>query len=1210
MHKGVFHMNHGHYSDLFNADIAEVDPDTDLLIGFEEERQARRFVLIPSESIAPRAVRQALGSVFNNIYAEGYPPLRMTRDEEKLVLEYAHQLAYYRRYADRRFYKGVEYADLVETLAQRRAAQCFATEEISAEDIFVNVQPLSGAAANLAVYQTFLQPGDTLMGMNLFQGGHLTHGSEFNLSGRLYNVVSYDVDRRTERLDYETIMALAREHHPKIIVAGYTSYPWAPDWARFRQIADEAGALLMADVAHTAGMAAAGAYPTPLGYADIITFTTHKTICGPRGAVIMTTDEDKAALIDAAVFPGEQGGPHVNKFAAMAVAFKIGQTEKFHRLQHAIVENAKAFADSLAKRGLKLAYGGTDTHLLLVDLRGIKTETGFPLRGEMAARLLDLCGIVVNKNTIPGDEITALASGIRMGTPWVTQRGMQPEHLDELADIIARVLTDIQPFMYMGLLGELPRGKMHLGVLEAAKRDTDALAARILSETKPRGLGYPHFTIVPEEPPTRSPVGLPTLDTTVATSSRALLQDTSDAAVLRISGWRAKAFLQQISTNDIALLSPNQAQRTFLLDKDGVLLDDVAVLRLEADERGRDTYLLLSNPRNTTRLKSWLRGLSDGYVLFDNEDVFRKVEGPVVIDDLGEDEVQDSDGRLVSLAVAGPDGPEVLHRMGVPHLDEGTVWHGELDGVQVMVARLGYGVGDVRLELLVHPDHAVRFSARLVEAGTVPRGAELRHSLRVRADLPHYASERPSAQELWEGAHKSWFCLTKPYFVGQGALETVHPAAKTQEFVWHPPENAPLRRTPLYEEHRKRTTKIIPFAGWEMPVWYTSVSDEHNAVRTAAGLFDVAHMGVLDVSGEHAASFMDIVASNYARWIDPGQSAYAYLVDPDGKVIDDFMMYRLAWDHYLLVMNAVNADKDLAWLRAVNSRQVIIDRENPAMQTEGEVIIRDLKDASSGADQRVDLALQGPKSVAILQSLTQDTSARRRLAGIRRTDHTQLELAGIDLIVARTGYTGEEWGFELLVHPERAVELWNLLLDKGAPFGLKPCGLAARDSTRIEAGLPLYGHELAGDYDISPSEAGFAPYVKLHKPFFIGRKQCLDMELSKTMEVVRFRVIETGVRALRGGDPVINKRGQYIGRVTSCTLVGARQIGLGYVEKRYNEPGTEIGIVPLPHGKEKPAKAVKDLARGDRVPLHVWATVLTRFPEREEETPAWKVGTE
>ena len=1194
------------YNSFFNVDLAEIDPDAHAVIGFEEERQTRRFILIPSESIAPLAVRQALGSVFNNVYAEGYPPLRMTREEEKLILEHAHQMTHYRRYSDRRFYKGTEYADVVEALAQRRCAECFATKTIPAEAIHVNVQPLSGAAANLAVYQTFLRPGETLMGLNLFQGGHLTHGSEFNLSGRLYKVVSYSVDRTTGRLNYETIRTLALENRPKIIVAGYTSYPWAPDWRKFREIADEAGALLMADIAHTAGMAVAGAYPTPLGYADIITFTTHKTICGPRGAVIMTTDEDKGQLLDAAVFPGEQGGPHVNKFAAMAVAFKIAQTEPFRRLQYAIVENASAFANSLTRRGLKLAYGGTDTHLLLVDLRAIKTKTGFPLRGEMAARILDLCGIVVNKNTIPGDEVTALGSGIRMGTPWVTQRGLKPEHLDQLADIIARVVTGIQPFAYMGA-AELPRGKIELDVLEKARRDVDALAARTLSETKPRGVGYPHFTIVPEKPKARLPLILPTIDAKVAARSDALLLDTSDTGVLSITGWRAKPCLQQVSTGNIAALAPDQAQRTLLLDADGGLLDDVAILRLATDERGRDRYLLLTNPANTVRVKSWLRGLGDGYILFDREDILRKVEGPVTVEDMSEDELPDPSARRVSLALAGPGGPKLLQTMGAPELSEGAVWHGKLSGIAATVARLGYGVGDVRCELLVHPDQAVALWTELIDAGAVPRGTELRQSLRERAQLPDYTAARPSAQALYAGQQKSWFCLTKPYFVGQAGLKSVLPVTEKEEFAWQPPENAPVKRTVLYDEHHMRTTKIIPFAGWDMPVWYTSVSDEHQAVRTAAGLFDVAHMGIFEVAGEHAASFLDVVASNYARWIDPGQSAYAYLFDPDGRVIDDIIMYRRAWDRYLLVVNAANAEKDLAWLRAVNSRRYVIDRQNPAMEIEGEAIIRDLKDPSSGADRRVDLALQGPKSLAILQSLTQDERIQRQLARIRRTEHTQVELAGMDLIVARTGYTGEEWGFELLIHPDRAVELWNLLLEKGESFGIKPSALGARDSTRIEAGLPLYGHELAGDYGIVPTEAGFPLYVKFHKPFFVGRKHCVEAEATKKRAVVRFRVNETGVRALRGGDPVVNKRGQYIGRVTSCTLVGSRQVGLALVERRYNEPGSEIGVFPSAHGEEGAVKAMKDLGSGDKVPLCVWATVLNRFPDKVEKA-GWGVA--
>jgi glycine cleavage system T protein len=1193
-------MDKPKYSDFFGVPLADLDPDVTSVIDFEQERQSRRFIFIPSESMAPLAVRQALGSVLNNIYAEGYPPARMTREDEELILDHAHQMTNYRRYSDRRFYKGTEYANIVESLAQRRCAQCFATQDVPAETIRVNVQPLSGAAANLAVYSTFLRPGDTLMGMNLFQGGHLTHGSEFNLSGKLYKVVSYNVDRTTERLDYDAIRTLALENHPKIIVAGYTSYPWAPDWAKFRAIADEAGALLMADIAHTAGMAIAGVYPTPVGYADIITFTTHKTICSTRGAVIMTTDDDKAQLIDAAVFPGEQGGPHVNKFAALAVALGLAQTGAFRKLQQDIVANAQSLASSLTRRGLKLAYGGTDTHMLLVNLRSIPSRTGFPLRGEMAARLLDLAGIVVNKQTIPGDEVTALASGIRLGTPWVTQRGLTAEHLDELADIIVQVVTNIQPFAYMGAT-ELPRGKIDLQILEKARRDVNNLASRTLCEIPAHGIGYPHFQVQPDNGATRQPLGLYAAPAQASGQGDAILLDTSDNGVLQVTGWRAKPCLQQVCTNNIAALAPNQAQRSFLLDADGTIRDDVAVLRHPADRRGRDIYCIVTNPANTTQVASWLRGLGDGYILFDRNDLFRKVEGPVTVEELSEPALVDQASRCVSMTLVGPGGPTLLQKLGMPALDEGSMWSGALGQIPVTVARLGYGVGDARCELLVRPDQAPPLWKTLVEAGATPRGDELRQSLRARAELPDYATERPAAQQLYAGPLRSWFCLTKPYFVGQASLEACRPATAKEEFVWVADENAPVRRTPLYEEHRKRTTKIIPFAGWDMPVWYTSVGDEHQAVRTAAGLFDVAHMGVLEVSGEHAASFLDVVASNYARWIDPGQSAYAYLFDPDGGVIDDIIMYRQDWDRYLLVVNASNAEKDLAWLRAVNSRRCVIDRDNPAMEVEGEAVIRNLKDPSSGPDQRVDLALQGPKSLVILQSLADDTRSRLDLAHIKRTEHTRVQLAGMDIIAARTGYTGEEMGFELLVHPDHAVRLWNTLLAEGAPLGIKPCGLAARDSTRIEAGLPLYGHELMGDLAIVPTEAGFPLYVKFHKPFFIGRKHCIVAEAQKKRSLIRFRVNEAGVRALRGGDPVVNKRGQFIGRVTSCTLVGSRQIGLAMVDKRYNDPGSEIGIFPGSHGDEATIKALKDLANGDKVPLSVWATVLRRFPDKAEK---------
>ena len=364
--------DHNYWDTFLGTDIGLIDSDTDAIIGYEEERQARKLIMIPSESIAPLAVRQALGSVFNNVYAEGYPPLRMTRDDEETILDASHQLAYYRRYADRRFYKGVDYVNFIETLAQRRAALIFANERVTDKDIYVNIQPLSGAAANLAVYDTLVNAGDTVMGMDLYQGGHLTHGSEFNFSGKRYHVISYGVSKSTGKLDYDEIRDLARTHRPKMIIGGFTSYTWAPDWALFRSIADEVGALLLADISHAAGMAAAGAYPNPIGIADVITCTTHKTLCGPRGAIIMTADEELARRIDLAVFPGEQGGPHTQKFAAMAVAFKIAASEPFQRMMWQIKANAAALADGLTRRGLKLAYGGTDTHFCMLDLNSVK----------------------------------------------------------------------------------------------------------------------------------------------------------------------------------------------------------------------------------------------------------------------------------------------------------------------------------------------------------------------------------------------------------------------------------------------------------------------------------------------------------------------------------------------------------------------------------------------------------------------------------------------------------------------------------------------------------------------------------------------------------------------------------------------------------------------------------------------------------------------
>jgi glycine cleavage system T protein len=1185
------------YWDLFlGAGLDQVDPDTDLIIGFEEERQARKLIMIPSESMAPQAVRQALGSVFNNVYAEGYPPLRMTRDEEPLLLDIPHQLAYYRRYADRRFYKGVDYVHFVETLAQRRCAVCFANERVGAQDIHVNVQPLSGAAANLAVYDAMVEVGDVVMGMDLYQGGHLTHGSEFNFSGKRYHVVSYGVSKRTGRLDYDEIRDLVREHRPRMIIAGYTSYPWAPDWEAFRSIADEVGAVLLADISHPAGMVVAGAFPSPVGIADVTTFTTHKTLCGPRGAVIMTTDEEMANRIDMAVFPGEQGGPHTQKFAAMAVAFKIAQTDPFRRLQWKIKENAAALAKGLRERGSRLAYGGTDSHFCMLDLNGTQTDTGFPLRGEPAVRILDMAGIVANKNTIPGDEITALAMGIRLGTPWLTQRGFGPAEIDEVARLIHKTVTHIRPFSYVGLGGELPRGKIDLDVFEEIKHEVAELVTRGIAETEDKGSEYPHYYKLLHTTPCSYP-GLkpgegPGLEAELeAARTGALLFDRSDCGLLLVMGDRAEPALQQILTSDISALETGWSQLAFILNEDAQVVDDVSVLRLAPDDIGRDRYLIRTNPENHERVKAWLRAMGDGYTLFDQDDVFRKVEGPILVEDLHH--AQAEGGQcLVALALRGTKAAQVSESL--PDL---------------LGHRFRHSSGHV--EWAVPAAQAQSVYDQLVAAGARPGSPETHRALRAEVGLPDYSqvpsynpdSGRPTGLELYHAGHQDRFSLSVPYFVGCGNLDPVRIKPDLPEFRWEEPEDAPLQRTPLYAWHKAHTRKVIPFAGWEMPVWYTGVLDEHNAVRRAAGLFDVAHMGVFEVSGPHATEFLDLVCTNYVRWFEPGESFYSYFLDPDGNVIDDLFVYRRRKDLYLMVVNAANADKDWAWLKAVNNGEVLIDRDRPNLKVLRPATLRNLKDPSSGSDMRVDLALQGPASLAILQSLTDDTRLKDRLARVRKTGLLECELASFDLVIARTGYTGEDIGYEIFVHPDRAVAFWETLLEAGEPIGLKPTGLAARDSTRTEAGLPLYGHELAGPFNISPTGAGFGSYVKLHKPYFVGRTAHIQGERERVMEVARFRMNEKGVRMPKTGDPVVNKRGRAVGWVTSAAVdVDGRILGLAYVESRYHREGDEIGLFSLPSRPlvEKEDKA--DLEPGDKIQLPDTATILTRFPDDDERS--------
>ncbi|MDQ6767073.1 MAG: serine hydroxymethyltransferase [Candidatus Eremiobacteraeota bacterium] len=384
--------------------MAVADPDVAHAIELEEDRQRRNLELIASENYVSAAVREAAGCVMTNKYAEGYP--------------------------GKRYYGGCEYVDIVENLAVERLKELFGVE-------YANVQPHSGAQANMAVYFSALSPGDTIMGTALDHGGHLTHGSKVSFSGKMYNVVTYGVNAKTERFDYDEILAIARAHKPKMLVTGWSAYSRIPDWKAFADIAHESGALLMADIAHVAGLVAAGIHPSPVGHADFITTTTHKTLRGPRGGVVMT-DAERGKIVAKTVFPGLQGGPLMHVIAAKAVSFGEALAPQFKDYAAQVVANAKALAKALEARGLRIVTGGTDNHLMLVDVsvRG--------LSGKAVEEYLDTIGITVNKNMIPFDKNPpAVSSGIRVGTPAITTRGLKEPEMEEIADIMGSAMDDI-----------------------------------------------------------------------------------------------------------------------------------------------------------------------------------------------------------------------------------------------------------------------------------------------------------------------------------------------------------------------------------------------------------------------------------------------------------------------------------------------------------------------------------------------------------------------------------------------------------------------------------------------------------------------------------------------------------------------------------------------------------------------------------------------
>jgi glycine hydroxymethyltransferase len=391
---------------------------------------------------------------------------------------------------------------------------------------------------------------------------------------------------------------------------------------------------------------------------------------------------------------------------------------------------------------------------------------------------------------------------------------------------------------------------------------------------------------------------------------------------------------------------------------------------------------------------------------------------------------------------------------------------------------------------------------------------------------------------------------------------------------------------------------MVPFAGWEMPVQYTLVMEEHLAVRQAAGLFDVAHMGVYQAEGPDAAVFLDSVVGNDIGALGVGESCYTHFLDPDANVIDDLLVYRRSEGKYLVVVNASNDDKDWAWLKAVKEGRVLVDRQRPAGRAFGRnAILRNLRDPQAGPEMRVDIALQGPRARDILLALGCEADHRRRIMALGRTELCEAVVGGYDLVVSRTGYTGERMAFELFVHPERAAALFQDLLRVGEAFGIKPCGLASRDSLRIEAGLPLYGHEMGGELNLGVAEAGFGSYVKTYKPWFVGRAAFLQREASRSSVVVRFRFTEKGVRMAHPNDPVLDKRGRVVGLVTSCSVDSEGfLIGQAFVELKSAEPGTALAIFQGA-AQQKAPRSLAELKPGDRLTLPTPAEVIARFPK-------------
>ena len=529
--------------------------------------------------------------------------------------------------------------------------------------------------------------------------------------------------------------------------------------------------------------------------------------------------------------------------------------------------------------------------------------------------------------------------------------------------------------------------------------------------------------------------------------------------------------------------------RARMLDARGDEIDDV--IALEQPPVGREErWLLFPHAERAEAVCRWVRGLSDGYLLFDEDDLQAKIDGPMVVEPVDVDAVPEEVQAVL-------DGPE-----GEPETD-----------------------------------------------------------------------------------------LTKPYFVGQRAVydSALAPAGEPYTYA---AEELPLRRTVLHSVHVEAGAKMVPFAGWEMPVQYpTGIFAEHRAVRTGAGLFDVSHMSALEVSGPHALPFMDALVANCVSRLDPGEAQYSAILGPDGVAIDDVFVYRLERERFMIVANAANAERVKDWIAAVAAGRCVVDPEMPGKRLDGPVQFRDLRDA--GEDSLVGLALQGPASTRILAALAGDSAAGLRICHLPPNEHAKASLAGIPARVARTGYTGEVHGFEVYVHPDRAIDFWRACLEEGQGKGIAPAGLGARDSTRIEAGLPLFGHELEGDLGISITEAGYGFVPRLHVPFFNGRSPYIRRTGGTLRHILRLR--GQGRKTLRPGHVILDEADRAVGQVASFAYVheDLTFFVLACVEE---------GFQPMPGDVVRGARVAADRYEGMAEPRAVVElTALTRFPELDEK---------